>query len=182
MSFETAILPHLDAAYNLARWLMRGSPDGRMGAAEDVVQDAMARALTHFGQFRGQNPRAWILQIVRNCAYSALRGGHGKFVPLAEMEDDGMLPAALHDPGDTPEQALVRARQRLTVEQMLDKLPTELREALVLREMEELSYKEIAQVTDMPIGTVMSRLWRARQMMAALLPKDEMPRDMVTSP
>jgi RNA polymerase sigma-70 factor (ECF subfamily) len=165
-SFEGIVLPHLDAAHNLARWLMRGSD-----AAEDVVQEAVMRALTYFPRFRGVNPRAWLLQIVRNAAYTALKLNRGhRFVPLGELEgDEGerVIPAALHDPADSPERALIRERDREGVSKLLDRLPVELREALVLREIEDLSYKEIAEITDTPIGTVMSRLWRARQMMAA---------------
>jgi len=161
-SFAAVALPHLDAAYNLARWLT-GSAD----TAEEVVQDAMLRALTYFPSFRGGNARAWVLQIVRNTAYAALTVRRdARAVPLATAdEDDGIHD--LPDPGDDPETALLRARDRALIEGMLARLPVELREALVLRELEELSYRDIAQITELPIGTVMSRLWRARRQLAA---------------
>ena len=118
-SFEGTVMPHLDAAHNLARWLMR-NPE----SAEDVVQEAVMRALTYFPKFRGVNPRAWLLQIVRNSAYTALRLNRGeRFVPLADFEGaEGarILPAALHDPADSPERALIRERDRESVGQLLD--------------------------------------------------------------
>jgi RNA polymerase sigma-70 factor (ECF subfamily) len=165
-AFAAAVLPHIDAAHNLARWLV-GNPDG----AQDVVQDAVMRALTYFPKFRGVNPRAWLLQIVRNAAYAALNHNRTRrTVPIADLEGaagGGSIPAALHDPADNPEQALMRERDRRHVNALIESLPMELREVLVLRELEELSYKEIAHITETPIGTVMSRLWRARQILAA---------------
>ena len=165
-SFEAVMLPHLDAAYNLARWLVR-DPD----AARDVVQESMMRALTYFSRFKGINARAWLLQIVRNAAYATARLNRGpQLVSITDFEDaqDGAaLPAALHDPADDPERALIREQERRSVDALLESLPVELRETLVLRELEEFSYKEIAQITETPIGTVMSRLWRARQLFAA---------------
>ena len=150
------MLPHLDAAYNLARWLMRDR-----AAAEDVVQDAMLRALTYYASFRGANPRAWLLQIVRNAAYASNRVDPGlRLVPL----DDGDLGETLAAHDDDPEAALIKARGSRQVRDLVAALPVELREPLVLREVEELSYKEIAAVTQTPIGTVMSRLFRARQL------------------
>ena len=149
--FEATVLPHLDAAYNLARWLVRDA-----NLAEDVVQDAAVRALTGFGGFRGGEPRAWLLRIVRNAAYTAL----GKRTdPVA----DELALTEIPDPGPTPETRLQRAEETGRLEHALAALPLELRECLVLRELEELSYKQIADVTGVPIGTVMSRLWRARQ-------------------
>jgi RNA polymerase sigma-70 factor (ECF subfamily) len=161
-SFAAVALPHLDAAFNLARWLT-GSAD----AAEEVVQEAMLRALTYFPSFRGGNARAWVLQIVRNTAYATLAARRdARAVPLGPTEDDdGGFD--LPDPGDDPETALLRARDRALLDGMLARLPVELREALVLRELEEMSYRDIAQVTETPIGTVMSRLWRARRQLAA---------------
>jgi RNA polymerase sigma-70 factor (ECF subfamily) len=163
-SFEAVALPHLDAAYNLARWLMRNAAD-----AEDVVQEAMLRALTYFSSFRGVNPRGWLLQIVRNTAYASRKLDRGMIpVPLAD-EADGELSGGVEiaDPGDDPEVALIRKSDRRQVDRLLAALPVDLREVLVLREIEELSYKEIAQITEAPIGTVMSRLWRARRLLAA---------------
>lgn len=156
-SFETAVLPHLDAAHNLARWLMRDR-----AAAEDVVQEALLRSLTYFPSFRGANPRAWLLQIVRNTAYDSMNLNRGvQLVPLAGSPEEGAidLPAE----ADDPEESLIKARDRCRVRSLVAELPVELRETLILRELEELSYKEIAEVTGTPIGTVMSRLWRARR-------------------
>lgn len=158
-SFAAAVLPHLDAAFNLARWLMRNTQD-----AEDVVQEAMLRALTYFPGFRGDNPRGWLLQIVRNAAYASMKLNRG--TRLASGEDDAAL-AELADPGDDPEAELVKAQGRAQIARLLAALPVELRETLVLRELEEMSYKEIAAITAAPIGTVMSRLWRARRLLAA---------------
>jgi RNA polymerase sigma-70 factor (ECF subfamily) len=159
-SFERVVLPHLDAAYNLARWLMR---DGE--AAEDVLQEAMVRALTYFASFKGVNPRAWLLQIVRNTAYGSLALNRGmETVPIENEEGEAI--AALVSTDDDPETALLRTRESRQVRALIAELPVELRETLVLREFEELSYKEIAEATQTPIGTVMSRLWRARQLLA----------------
>ncbi len=163
--FEAVILPHLDAAYNLARWLARNSGD-----ADDIVQEAVLRAVTYFSGFRGTNPRAWLLQIVRNVAYASKSLVRGAVVVALPGESGGeaSMPE-LADPGDDPETAVMRREDVKRVTRLLSTLPTELREALVLREIEELSYKEIAQITETPIGTVMSRLWRGRQMLAAAI-------------
>jgi RNA polymerase sigma-70 factor, ECF subfamily len=159
-SFERLVLPHLDAAYNLARWLMR---DGE--AAEDVLQEAMVRALTYFASFKGVNPRAWLLQIVRNTAYGSLALNRGMAtVPIENEEGEPVVEPVSAD--DNPETALLRTRESRQVRQLIAELPVELRETLVLREFEELSYKDIAEATQTPIGTVMSRLWRARQLLA----------------
>ena len=167
-SFAAVALPHLDAAYNLARWLM-----GSAEEADDVVQEAMLRALTYFPSFRGVNARAWVLQIVRNTAIASLRVRRGiRIVPLVAEEAGVPEPPDL---GDDPEAALIRARERKTLDRMIEALPPALREALVLRELEELSYREIAQVTEAPIGTVMSRLWRARRMLAAAAREGDRP-------
>ncbi|HEV8033057.1 MAG TPA: sigma-70 family RNA polymerase sigma factor [Stellaceae bacterium] len=160
-SFEAVVLPHFDAAHNLARWLMRDGP-----AAEDVLQDAMVRALTYFPSFKGVNPRGWLLQIVRNAAYSSMKLNRGiELVPIATGEDDPGAIADLPSLDDDPEISLIKAKDRCRVRQLIGTLPVELRETLVLREIEELSYKDIAEVTRTPIGTVMSRLWRARRLL-----------------
>ncbi len=159
-AFARLALPHLDAAYNLARWLLRDPV-----AAEDVVQDAMLRALTYFASFRGANPRAWLLQIVRNAAHDRLAAAaRAREVPLVMHDDEDETavnePA---DPADDPETALSRRQDRAALAAALAALPVELRECLVLRELEEMSYRDIAEVTGVPVGTVMSRLWRARR-------------------
>jgi RNA polymerase sigma-70 factor (ECF subfamily) len=165
-TFEAVVLPHLDAAYNLARWLMRGREE-----ADDVVQEAMLRALTYFPSFRGTNARGWLLQIVRNAAYASMKLNRGLVaVPLETQAGEEL---ALADSGDSPEMALSKSQDRKLVERLLSGLPVELREVLLLREMEEMSYKEIARITDAPIGTVMSRLWRARRLLAAAIESGE---------
>jgi RNA polymerase sigma-70 factor (ECF subfamily) len=167
--FEAVVLPHLDAAYNLARWLTRNPAD-----AEDVVQEAVLRAATYFGGFRGANARAWLLQIVRNTAYASRALVRGAVtVALPDNEREGPVAPELVDSADDPEMALLKREDRTRVTRLLAALPVELRETLVLREIEELAYKEIAQITQAPIGTVMSRLWRARRMLAAAVQAEE---------
>ncbi len=148
---QDIILPNLDAAYNLARWLTRDPT-----LAEDIVQDSVARALTYAHSFRGDNARAWLLQIVRNTAYAALRARTAASAEIAVPED-------IEDHADTPEAALEKHQGLRQLDAALASLPDELRECLVLRELEDFSYKEIVQATGVPMGTVMSRLWRARQ-------------------
>src|ERR1700722_12156023 len=132
-AFEQIAVPHLDAAYNLARWLMRSADE-----AEDVVQEAMVRALTYFPSFRGDNARGWILQIVRNTAYASMKLNRGVAAVPIDEDDAGVQ---LVDPGDDPEVALARSEERHGFERLLARLPVELREVLVLREIEALSYK-----------------------------------------
>ena len=155
-SFERVVLPHLDSAHNVARWLVRDA-----SLAEDVVQDAMLRALSYYAGFRGGDARPWLLQIVRNVAYNVL----AKRAQRAETSLDDDPSADAPDPADDPEAALVKLQDLRQLDRALAALPAELRECIVLKELEELSYKEIAQVTGVPIGTVMSRLWRARQVL-----------------
>jgi RNA polymerase sigma-70 factor (ECF subfamily) len=168
-SFEVIATTHLDAAYSLARWLTRDSV-----LAEDVVQDAMLRALTYFAGFRGENPRAWLLQIVRNVALGKL-GARVEPVSLdsPEASSGESLADTLTDGADGPDTALEREQDHRQVNEFLNRLPVELRECLVLREIEDCSYKEIARIIDAPIGTVMSRLWRARQMLGDLVDEQE---------
>ena len=157
------MLPHLDAAYNLARWLVRDA-----AAAEDVVQEAMLRALTYFSGFKGVNPRAWLLQIIRNAAYASRSIDRGmQLVPIGDPGEAGTVAGEdIVSDADDPETTLIRTRGARQVRELIAALPLELREPLVLREMEELSYKEIADITRTPIGTVMSRLFRARRVLA----------------
>ena len=157
--FEETVVPHLDAAYNLARWLTRNDRD-----AEDVVQEAFLRALRHFHSFKGGDARPWLLAIVRNTCYTWLR--QNRF-PEAETIDDNTQPPT-EDTSD-PETLLLRETDRQTLRSALNHLPKEFLEVIVLREFEELSYKQIAEVMQIPSGTVMSRLARARKRLAQIL-------------
>lgn len=167
--FASVALPHLDAALNLAHWLT-----GNRSDAEDIVQEAMVRALTYFPSFRGESARGWILTIVRTTAYAALKARRGERVVLEYAGETGEL-EEVPDHADDPESMLIRSTELNRIDGMVERLPLELRETLVLRELEELSYREIAQVTAAPIGTVMSRLWRARQLLAKAYKGDERP-------
>ena len=152
-AFDQVVLPHLDAAYNLARWLTRNGHD-----AEDVVQEAFLRALRFFGGFHGGNARAWLLAIVRNTCYDWLRRNRPSEVAASVDEE---LHGAV-DPSPTPEDRVMEQADRLRLREALETLPLAWREVLILRELEGLSYKEIADVAGIKIGTVMSRLARAR--------------------
>ena len=160
------ILPHLDGAYNLARYLTR---DAHL--AEDVVQDAMLRAFRSFGQYRGGAPRAWLFTIVRNCCRTALSGRSGA-VSLVVSESDAEAELSnTADPAPGPEEQLARKTDAERVRAAVEAIPEPFRETIVLRDLEDLSYAEIASVTGVPIGTVMSRLSRGRGMLAReLLP------------
>jgi RNA polymerase sigma factor (sigma-70 family) len=167
--FRETILPHLDGAYNLARYLTRDAT-----AAEDIVQDAFLRAFRAFPAFRGEAPKAWLFAIVRNCFLNwAASGKAAAAIVVTEgalSDRESLALSNLADPDqDTPETALLRRRQAEMVRAVVETLPEPFREALVLREMEEMSYKEIAGLTGIPVGTVMSRLARARQMLAETL-------------
>lgn len=171
--FRRLILPHLDGAYNLARYLTRDAV-----LSEDAVQDAMLRAFRAFGQFRGGSARAWLFAIVRNCCRTA-QAGKGGAVALVIHESAMCEEAAAElrehpDPGPTPEEEVERKDTISLVRDAVEAIPEPFREAVVLRDLEELSYAEIAEVTGVPIGTVMSRLARGRAMLAReLLPASE---------
>ena len=150
-------MPHLAAGYNLARWLTRNDQD-----AQDVVQEAYLRALRSFDRYRGGNPRSWLLTIVRNTCYTWLRRNRAPAAGALGPTDAGRMDVPA-DPAGQPEAQVIRAADRRVLQEALELLPEEFREALVLRELEGFSYKEIADITDVPLGTVMSRLARARQ-------------------
>lgn len=152
--FEQLVMPHLDAGYNLARWLTRDVAD-----AEDVVQDAALRALRYADSLDGGNARAWFLTIVRHAFYDWRKRNR----PAEVVADDGTAIESAVDPDAVdPETACLRAAQRHALADAIAALPLPFREVLILREIEGLSYKEIARVADIPVGTVMSRLARAR--------------------
>lgn len=164
--FEVQVLPHLAAAYNLARWLLR---DGV--AAEDAVQDASLRALKYISGMRGENPKAWFLAIVRRCCYDRVAGRDADPSAWTEASFDDHAIESVVDPG--PEQA-VHLRQRAnSLRSAIEALAPGYREVIVLREFEDLSYKEIARVANIPVGTVMSRLARARSLLQRSAHLDE---------
>ena len=168
--FKRLVLPHLDGAYNLARYLTRDPV-----LSEDVVQDAVLRAFRAFGQFRGGSPRAWLFAIVRNCCRTAQAGaGGGLALVIHESglgEDSAALLDAQPDPGPTPEEEVFRKADIGRVRAAIEAIPEPFREAIVLRDLEDLSDAEIAEVTSVPVGTVMSRLSRGRAILAKeLLP------------
>jgi RNA polymerase sigma-70 factor, ECF subfamily len=152
-SFDQVVMPHLDAAYNLAHWLVRNTHD-----AEDIVQESYLRAFKFFGGYQGGDSRAWVLKIVRNTSYSFLE--KNRPAGLAEEFDETIHTATTERP-DT-ETALLRLSDSRMLRAALAELPVTFREVLVLRELEDMSYKEIAEVMGTPIGTVMSGLARGR--------------------
>jgi RNA polymerase sigma-70 factor (ECF subfamily) len=158
--FEQAVLPHLDAAYNLARWLTRNRQD-----ADDVVQEAYLRALRFFPRFRGGNARAWLLKIVRNTWYTWFHSNR----PLQDAVefDENLAYPDRH--ARNPEEAVLQNASDTLVRKALEKLPPNFREVLILRELEGMSYREIANITGMPTGTVMSSLSRARSRLRQVL-------------
>ena len=156
--FAAAMLPHLDAAHNLARWLLTNRQD-----AEDAVQDSYVRALTYFDSFHGEDGRAWLLAIVRNTCFEWLRKQRNHIeMPVEDLE-------LARDRGLSPEALQLRKADQLRVRESVEALPAEFREVLVLREMEGMSYKQIARITGTPIGTVMSRLARSRRRLFEIL-------------
>jgi RNA polymerase sigma-70 factor, ECF subfamily len=155
LRFEQTVLPHLDAAYNLSRWLTGSEAD-----AADVTQEACLRALRFFSTHHGPNTRAWLLAIVRNTCRTWVEKNRPREVRCSLPEDD-TLTAMSSDLN--PESVAIRRADRELVRQAIEELPLEYREAIVLRELEGLSYKEIAEIVEVPLGTVMSRLSRARE-------------------
>ena len=159
------LVNHLDASYNLAKWLTQNDHD-----AEDIVQDACLRAIRHFGSFQGGEGRAWLLTIVRNLCYDSMRRRNvsERTAPFdEELHNTGLAPS-------DPEISLLQKERAGILRDALAELPLELREVLVLRELEELSYREIANIAQVPIGTVMSRLNRARKRLhQVLLPPEK---------
>src|SRR5437762_10776284 len=167
MSFEAVMLPHLDAAHNLAKWLLRNEQD-----AQDVVQEAFLRAFKSFGGFHGSNGRAWLLTIVRNTSYTLLK--KNRVVNLTTTFDEEIHTAG-HE-SVSPATILEHSENAELISEAMDELPAEFREILALRHQEGLSYKEIADIAQIPPGTVMSRLARARgklrQYLAARIGKE----------
>jgi RNA polymerase sigma-70 factor (ECF subfamily) len=164
----SVLMVHLNSAYNLARHLMRNETE-----AEDVVQSAYVRAIRHFAVLQGDDGRAWLLTIVRNCCYDRLR-------KLGAYARDADFDEALHSGGRQsldPETALLQAERAELVRTSLAELPIESREVLVLREFEQLSYREIGDIVGIPVGTVMSRLsrarWRLQQILSVYLEREE---------
>ena len=153
-NFEEAALPHLGAAYNLARWLTRNETD-----AEDVVQEAYLRAFRLFGSFHGGDGRPWLLAIVRNTFYTWM---HRNRAPELQTTFDEEIHTVREDQLN-PETRLLKKADHELLRQALEELPAEFREVIVLRELEGLSYKQIAEVAEIPVGTVMSRLARSRK-------------------
>jgi RNA polymerase sigma-70 factor (ECF subfamily) len=173
LDFRQLILPHLDGAYNLACYLTRDPV-----LSQDIVQDSFVRAFRAFGQFRGGSPRAWLFAIVRNCCRTAMSGAGG-LVSLVINESSLSEEAAAQlgeqpDPGPTPEEEVLRKADINRVRAAIEAIPEPFREAIVLRDLEDLSYAEIAEVTGVPVGTVMSRLSRGRAILAKeLLPPSQ---------
>ncbi|MDB6130817.1 MAG: polymerase sigma factor [Verrucomicrobiales bacterium] len=166
--FEQTVLPHLDAAYNLARWLAGNDHD-----AQDVAQEASLRAFKFFGNFRGENARAWLLTIVRNTFYNWLQKNRRQEM-AGELDDEAM---AVEDAAVNADALNLRLADAAAVRRAVEELPVEFREIVVLREMEGFSYKEIADLSDVPIGTVMSRLARARKRLQKRLAGEFKPGD-----
>ena len=158
--FEQSIMPHMDAAYNLARWLSSNDSD-----AQDVVQEAYLRAFKFFSGFRGGNSRAWLLRILRNAFYDWLKQNRGTEAPEPFDEE-------LHDAKDEtlgPDNLLLEKADHQLLHKAIASLPVEFREIVVLRELEGFSYKEISELADVPLGTVMSRLARGREQLRSIL-------------
>ena len=160
--FDAIVLPHLDAAYNVARWLARNDAD-----AQDIAQEACLRAYKFFDGFHGDDGKSWLLAIVRNTCYTWLQKHRGRSREESFDENiHGDDPAFVDTlPHNNPEVLLMQQASKRIIDTALERLPVECREIIVLRELEDLSYKEIAEIAEIPIGTVMSRLSRARKLL-----------------
>jgi RNA polymerase sigma factor (sigma-70 family) len=168
--FEQTILPHLDAAYNLARWLTRNEHD-----AEDMVQEAYLRAFKFFDAFHGVDGRAWLLTIVRNTCYTWLQQNRAR--EITTVFDEEIHSIDVDSDTSNPATLALQSADHQTLRQALDELPMEFREVVVLRDLEGFSYKEIADIANIPTGTVMSRLARARERLKNILcgyPKEKL--------
>ena len=171
--FEQIVMPHLDSAYNLARWLTRSDAD-----AKDVVQESCLRAFKYFDGFDGQYANAWLLKIVRNTCHTWLRQNHPAEEAVA-LEDnleevdrnETSMQVSASGLGRSPESLLIEGRDAQRLDALIGRLPPAYREVVILRELEEMSYREIADIVGVPIGTVMSRLARGRQMLQTALRK-----------
>lgn len=171
--FEQLVMPHLDSAYNLARWLTRNDAD-----AQDVVQEACLRAFKYFDGFDGKYANAWLLKIVRNTCYTWLRANRPAEETMALDDnvdaldrDANVLHLSAQGLGRSPELLASEHRDSQQINALIEELPAAYREVIIMREMDDLSYREIADITGVPIGTVMSRLARGRQMLQAGLRK-----------
>ena len=163
-TFQAAALPHLDDVYTLARYLMRNTQD-----AEDAVQECYLRALRHFDSYRGPAMKPWLLAILRNVCNAEFARRSKEEVPTDYSQDESLAEETpmWQEPQTSPEKTMVRQQDTATIRRLVAQLPDPFREAIVLREMNNLSYQEIAQVAGVPVGTVMSRLARARAMLRA---------------
>jgi len=166
--FQVMIMPHLDSAFNLARWLTRSDQD-----AEDIVQESYLRAFKFFDSFHGEDGRAWLLSIVRNTFYTWHQQNKMQVINTPFEEDLHSIKqedASLEqNTNNKPEEMLIQEDNRRLVHQALEALPVEFREVIVMRELEELSYKQIAEIMGIPMGTVMSRLGRSRKQLAEII-------------
>jgi RNA polymerase sigma-70 factor (ECF subfamily) len=174
--FELLVLPHLDSAYNLARWLLRDEQD-----AMDVAQEALLRSFRFFDQFRGTDARPWLLKIVRNTSFTWLKQRRAKnTLSLDDDEEDqnqiqGVAATSSHAAASIstdPEELMLAKVDRQVMNAAIERLPVQFKEALLLREFEDLSYKEIAMIAEVPVGTVMSRLARARVLLTKHLQEE----------